>query len=77
MANGSRELILERNKELRKNPGVIKDWQHGRLVLSVPVLDDAILHRTRPELFEGTIDDRKRALSKFLASPESEPYRVR
>jgi len=34
----SEDLILERNAELRKNPGALKDMSFGRQVASIPII---------------------------------------
>jgi len=34
----SEQLILERNAELRKNPGAVKDMSFGRQVASIPII---------------------------------------
>ena len=77
MSTNIRGAILDRNAELRKNPGVIKDWQHGRLALSIPLLDHERLKVTRPDMFSEDKQTRERALVKFINSPDSAPYKVR
>lgn len=76
MNKSIRGAILERNKRVRiEQP--IKDLSFGRMVLSFPELDYWIIRKRWPDMFEGDIHDRKRALQKFMRSPESEPYKVR
>lgn len=77
MNTGVRQAILERNKELRLNPGVIQDLSFGRQMLSIPELDYWHLRKKYPDLFDGPVEDRRKALKKFLRSPESTPYMVR
>jgi hypothetical protein len=70
------DLILERNAELRKNPGVIKDlgsnkdgtW--GRMIASIPfiMLEKAI--RDGYELNTGGREHRSAELFRFLKSDE-------
>ena len=76
MSKSIRGAILERNKRIRIEQPLKKlDWM--RQEFSFPELDYWRLRKKYPDLFEGAIEDRKRALSKFLKSPESEAYRLK
>ena len=77
MSTNIRGAILERNKELRRNPDALKDLSFGRLALSIPELDYWHLRKKYPDMFIGPAVDRQRALARFCASPESAPYKVR
>lgn len=77
MSTDIRSAILERNKELRRNPGAVNDLSFGRLALSIPELDYWHLRKKYPEMFDGDKETRQRALARFCASPESAPYKVR
>ena len=77
MNTAIRGAILERNKRLRNDTSKpINDLSFGRLMLSFPELDYWHIRKRWPDMFEGTIEDKKRALQKFLRSPESTPYKV-
>ena len=71
-----RDLILHRNAELRKNPGVIQDSSFGRYALSIPVEDYEVLKAKFPILVHGSNEERCAFYKKFLRSIESKPYRV-
>jgi len=77
MSTNIRSAILERNQELRRNPGALQDLSFGRLALSIPELDYWHLRKKYPDMFEGDAETRQRALARFCASPESAPYKVR
>lgn len=78
MNTSIRSAILERNQALRNdNSNPINDLSFGRLTLSFPELDYWHIRKKWPDLFEGAIEDKKRALQRFMRSPESEPYKVR
>ena len=72
-----RQLILHRNAELQKNPGVITDISFGRYHLSIPLEDYEVLKRKYPILVNGSNDERTAFYKKFIRSVESKPYRVR
>jgi len=76
MSTNIRTAILERNQELQRND-VINDLSFGRQVLSIPELDHYYLVKKYPELQSHDKQIKQRALAKFMASPESAPYRVR
>lgn len=70
-----RELILELNKRKRiEKPQ--KDLTFGRQVLSIPELDWELIRALYPELEAPDNEIRTKAWRKFMASPDSEPYRV-
>lgn len=77
MNTSIRNAILHRNQELKKSPGVIQDLSFGRQQLSIPVGDYWLLRKANPDLFEGDIETRKKALQKFMNSSASAPYRIR
>lgn len=72
----SRDVILTRNAELRKNPGMIKDLSFGRFHLSIPLIDYETLKRKYPVLVQGSNDEKKAFYKKFIRSTESIPFRV-
>jgi hypothetical protein len=77
MSTDIRTAILERNHQLRINPGAQHDLSFGRQVLAVPLLDDYHLKRKYPDLASPDKQIREAALAKFCASSESAPYKVR
>jgi hypothetical protein len=76
MSTSIRNAILERNQETQRNPGAINDLSFGRWALSVPELDNIYLVKKYPDLNSPDGPTKQRALAKFMASPESIPYRV-
>lgn len=76
MSTSIRNAILERNKELQRTPGALRDLSHGRWALSIPELDHYYLCKKYPDLISPDHHTRNRALAKFMASSESAPYRV-
>ena len=76
MSTSIRNAILERNQELQRNPGSLRDLQHGRWALSIPELDHHYLVKKYPDLASNDRAVKDRALAKFMASPESAPYKV-
>jgi hypothetical protein len=77
MSTNIRSAILERNHQLRINPGAQRDLTFGRQVLAIPALDDYLLKKKYPDLNSPDHDTKQRALAKFMASSESAPYKVR
>ena len=71
-----RDLILNRNVELRKNKGALNDLSFGRQMFSVPFEDYEHLKRKHPELRSNDTQTRSDFWIRFLKSPESLPYRV-
>ena len=76
MTQPDQGLILNRNAELRKNPGVIKDLSFGRQVLTIPEVDYIALCRKYPVLVNGSNKEIELFYKKFLKSSESLPFRV-
>ena len=72
-----RQAILERNHQLRINPGAQQDLAFGRQVLAIPVLDDMLLKKKEHERASRDKQIRGAALAKICASSESAPYKVR
>jgi len=73
----SENLILERNAELRKNPGVIrdlgaqgKDGSWGRQIASIPFIKYEEAIRAGFELTSGDAEYRSKELFRFLQSEE-------
>ena len=77
MSTNIRQAILERNKQLRINPGAQRDLSFARQVLSIPELDHYYLIKKYPDLASPDGKVKQRALAKFMASSESAPYKVR
>lgn len=76
MTQPSADLILARNAELRKNPGVINDLSFGRYHLSIPLNDFEMLRRKHPELRSSDNSVRTAWYKKFIKSSDSLKYRV-
>lgn len=72
----NRDLILNRNAELRKNPGVIRDLSFARHTFSIPKIDFEILKKKYPVLVDGDADSQRKFYVWFLGQSESLPYRV-
>jgi hypothetical protein len=75
--NPLRSFILERNKELQKQPDVISDMTFGGLELIIPLDDLHALWRKYPELNCPEAETKTKAWRRFFASSEADPYRVR
>ena len=71
-----RDLILHRNAELQKNPGVITDFSFGRYHLSIPLEDYEVLKKKYPILVNGSNAERTAFYKRFIRSSESRIYRV-
>ena len=71
----SRLLVLERNQAMR-NAGGPKDLSFGRWQLCIPLEDLAVLKQRNLELGARDNATRTKAWQRFVASPESLPYRV-
>ena len=67
-------IILERNNELRKNPGAQKDLTFGRQVANIPFEEYEMLRRKYPDLIHGDSEQRQNRLMKILASSEGRKY---
>lgn len=72
----TRNLILNRNAELRKCPGAVKDMGFARQSLSIPVEDYEMLKKKYPVLVNGSNAERTKFYKKFIKSSESLIYRV-
>ncbi len=73
----SRELILDHNAELKKNPDALRHLSFAGLELNIPMLDLIVLQKKYPALASSIGQERKAAWLKFMGSSESDPYRVR
>ena len=73
----SRDLILNRNAELRKNPDAIDDLTFAGLELTIPLVDLAILRKKYPGLNAMDGQERTDAWRRFFGSSEADPYRIR
>lgn len=71
-----RDVILERNRQLRKHKGTLKDCSFMRMQLSIPLEDYEMLKRKYPVLKTGSNHERSQWYKKFIRSSESEIYRV-
>ena len=75
----SRETILNRNAELRKNPGALRSdalGLHKPLRLDIPIVDRVALFKKYPDLQSPDMEIKHKAWMKFYHSSESLPYRV-
>ena len=66
---------LELNKELRKT--TLSDGPVGRWALSMNDIDRRALARLFPDINSPDAELRTKAWKRFMASPLSEPYKVR
>lgn len=66
----SRKLILERNAELRKNKGALKDLSFGRQLASIPYLDYYAMKQKHPRLNSPDAKDRSDEMMRLLRLPE-------
>ena len=73
----SRKMILERNAELRKNPGALNNMEMMGLELTMPEEDYWTLVRKYPDLKSSDPTVRTVAWRNFMGSREADPYRVR
>lgn len=76
MSTSIRNAILERNQALQAEQ-VQNDLSFGRQALSIPELDLMHILKKYPEMASHDPQIKKQGVLKFLASPESKPYRVR
>ena len=76
MSTDIRQARLEANKRMQ-NERPTRDLSWGRWALSIPQLDHYYLCKKYPDLASPDKQIRERALAKFMASPESAPYKVR
>ena len=73
----SRNLILERNKELQKNEGAIRDLSFGRQVASIPIIDYLALQKKYPKLRSKDGREKKAEMVRILQLPENKKFLVR
>jgi len=72
----TRNLILERNKELRKNPGAIRDLSFGRQAASIPIIDYLALKKKHPILNHPDARIRSAEMIRVLKLPENSIFHV-
>ena len=72
----SEELILERNAELRKNPGALRDLSFGRQVASIPMVVYDKWMREYPKLRSPDQKEASDELMRILRLPENRIYCV-
>jgi hypothetical protein len=77
MSTDIRRAILDRNQDLRNNPGALNDLSFGRLSMSMPELDWEHWKKTYPDLASPDTGIMNAALAKFMATSEAAPYLVR
>ena len=77
MDTSIRNAILERNAELKKNPGAVNDLSFGRLTMSMPELDWEHWKKVYPDLASQDASIMNAALAKFMRTSEAAPYLVR
>ena len=71
----SEDIILERNKRLRNNPGVIRDLQDedgetwGRLLCNIPMIIFQQAIKDGFDLNSADAQTAKKELTRFLATP--------
>jgi len=73
--NPERPRILTLNQAKRRGERV-NTTAFGRVVLNIPIVDMQAINLRYPDTAAPDAEVRTRAWDKFLASPESEPYRV-
>ena len=72
----SEDPILERNRELRKNPGALRSLDSMGLELTIPELHYWRLVKKYPELGSVNAATKTAAWKRLMRSSESDPYRV-
>lgn len=72
-----RKAILTGNQAAREGTVGARHAPFAEHILRIPVSDHAVLCRIWPGLDSKNPDEQSRAVEAFLASPASEPYRVR
>ena len=73
----TRNAILQQNQDLQREPEALRDLDWSQWALSIPELDYKRLIKKYPELNSPDSGLSHRAWQRFLASSESDPYRVR
>ena len=73
----SEDAILRDNAELRKNPGALRKLEAMEWALQIPTLNYHALVKANPLLTHTDAHIRTAAWKAFIASPASEPFRVR
>jgi hypothetical protein len=71
-----RRTLLSNVAEVRDNR-LAKEMEWGRAELEIPVMDLHFLKKANPDLDSKDATIKTAAWKKFLASPESLPYRTR
>lgn len=71
-----RKQIMERNAELRKNKGAIRNVEGMRLAADIPNADIQMLDAFFPGIANPGHPDYKWQMRRFLQSPASAPYKV-
>ena len=69
-------VIMDRNRELRKAEGAVKTTTFGKLELDIPLAHMPMLNKFFPGIADPAHPDHKWQLRKFMASPASDPYRL-
>lgn len=64
------DLILARNAELRKNPGVIQDMSFGRMLASIPIIMFERAIRDGFDLNNRDSDISGREMARYLKTAE-------
>ena len=77
MTQPREDVILEANRELRKNPAAIRPMSFMGWELCMPELNYYALIKKYPDLAAPDKDTSLRAWKKFLRTSEADPYRVR
>ena len=72
-----RRFILDENAELRKQPEALRTLSFGQMALQIPSPDLRALWRKYPDLNAKNAATKRNAWLRFIASSESDPYRVR
>ena len=76
MFQPGRDVILNRNAELQKNPGVIKDLSFGRHLACIPTLDYERLKRENPALRSPDAKVRSAKMIELMKRRENKQFLV-
>lgn len=71
-----RDIILQRNQNLRNNPGVLQDLSFGRLAMTIPEEDYYDLKAKYPALSHPDPKERTKAWKRFMNTSEAKPFLV-